>query len=99
MVPDELPSVAKRTKQHGFTSTLAQNYAEKLDENYCGLCGTIHDPEACYMVRDSGNLAEYRKTLIEVTNEEPVDHRVSGSAQGPSISLLISCAARSRPGH
>jgi len=92
VVPDELPmGMAKRTKQRGLTSTLAQDYAEKLDENYCGLCGTIHEPRACHMVQTPDNLAAYRAMLMEVTNEEaePIDIRVSGLVKGLSMDLLV----------
>jgi len=92
VVPDELPTgVAKRTKQRGLTSTLAQDHAQKLDENYCGLCGTIHEPRACHMVQTPDNLAEYRAMLMEVTNEEtePIEIRVSGLVRGQSMCLLV----------
>ena len=92
VVPDDLPTgVAKRTKQRGLTSTLAQDYVEKLDENYCGLCGTIHEPMACHMVQTPDNLAAYRAMLMEVTNEEtePIEIRVSGLVQGLLVCLLI----------
>ena len=92
VVPDELPmGVAKRTKQHGLTSNLAQNYAERLHENYCGLCGTIHEPRECHMVQNPDNLAEYREMLMEVTNEEtePIDIRVSGLVQRLAMCLLV----------
>ena len=89
-VPDELPTGAvKRIKQRGLTSTLAQDYADKLDENYCGLCKTIHEPAACYMVQTPDNLAEYRAMLMEVTNEEPIERRVSGLAQGLFMCSLV----------
>lgn len=91
---DELPAgVTKKTKKSGLVSTLAQDYTEKLDENYCGLCGTIHEPGACHMIQNADNLAEYRAMLIEVTNEEPIESRVSDSTRGPSIFVLISYAA------
>ena len=89
VVPDELSmGMAKRAKQRGLTSTLAQDYAEKLDENYCGLCATVHEPAACYMVQTPDNLAEYRAMLMEVTNEEPIETRVSRLARGLSTCLL-----------
>ena len=100
MVLDELPaSLVKKTKKSGLVSTLAQNHAEKLDGNYCGLCGTIHEPETCHMVQNADHLAEYREMLTEVTNEEPVEIRVSGWARGLSISVFIDYAARGHPGH
>ena len=81
VVPDKLPTdVIKKTKKGGLISALAQDYAEKLDENYCGLCGTIHEPGVCHMVQNADNLAEYRAMLIEVTNEESIESRVSGLA-------------------
>jgi len=93
MVLDEpLVSVAKKTRKRG----LAHVDADKLDENYCGLCGTVH-LETCYMVQNPDKLAEYRAMLMEVTNEEPIETRVSGLAPGQYISVLMSYLARSSP--
>ena len=57
-------------------STLSHDYVNKLDENYCGLCGTIHETGTCHMVQNAENLAEYRAMLMEVTNEESIEIRV-----------------------
>lgn len=93
MVPDEpLMSVVKKAKKRG----LAHVHAEKLDENYCGLCGTVH-AETCHMVQNPDNLAGYRAMLMEVPNEEPIEIRVSGLASGQSIAALTSYSARSNP--
>jgi len=99
VVPDEpLVAAVKRTKRSGLVSTLAHEHAEKLDENYCGLCGTIH-VETCHMVQNPDNLAEYRALLMDVKNEEPIDLRVSGSAPNLFISVLTNYTARSSPSH
>ena len=93
VVPDE-PLVVKKARKRG----LVHHHAEKLDENYCGLCGTIH-VETCHMVQNADNLAEYRAMLMEVTNEEPIEIRVSDVFPGSFISVLMSYAARSSPSH
>lgn len=77
MAPDDLlAEMIKGAKKRGFTSNLAQGYTNKLDENYCGLCGLIHT-ETCHMVQSAENLVQYRAMLMEVTNEEPIEIRVS----------------------
>lgn len=76
VAPDEpFLSMVQKTRKRG----LAQHLAEKFDENYCGLCGTIHT-DTCHMVQNPDNLVEYRAMLMEVTNEEPIETRVSDSA-------------------
>ena len=93
MVPDELLVGAVRKAKNSLVSTLVHEYAEKLDENYCGLCGTIHEPKTCHMIQNADNLAEYRAMLMEVTNEESVGIRVSVLARGLPVSVLMSYTA------
>ena len=93
VVLDE-PLVVKKTKRRG----LAHDHTEKLDENYCGLCGTSH-VETCHMAQNVDDLVNYRAMLMEVTNNEPIEIRVSGFVPGPSISALMSYIAPSSPGH
>ena len=99
VVPDEpLVAMIKKAKKSGLVSSLAHDHAEKHDENYCGLCGTIH-VETCHMVQNADNLAKYKAMLMEATNEELIDDRVSGLAPSLSISVLMSYTARSSPSH
>jgi len=93
VVADE-PLVIKKTKRRG----LAHDHTEKLNENYCGLCGTTH-VGACHMAQNVDGLVMYRAMLMEVTNDEPIEIRVSGFVPGPSISALMSYTARSSPSH
>ena len=82
VVPDEpLVHVVKKANKRG----LAHDHAEKPHENYCGLCGTTHT-ETCHMVQNPDNLAEYRAMLMEITNNESIEIRVSSLAPGLSIS-------------
>jgi hypothetical protein len=82
VVHDDFLEIVKRKKKPGFTSDIIHDRVNKLDENYCGLCGSIH-AEACHMVQNPGNLAEYRAMLMAITNEEPVETRVRRSVSGP----------------
>ena len=91
VVPDE-PLAVKKMRKRG----LAHGHTEKPNENYRGLCGTVH-VETCHMVQNADNLAEYRAMLMEVTNEEPIELRVSGFVPGPYIFVLMNYAARSSP--
>ena len=89
VVPDEpLVNIIKKAKKHG----LAHGHA-KLDENYCGLCGTVH-VETCHMVQNADNLAEYRAMLMEVTNEESVEIRVSACPRPVHFCAHELCSAK-----
>lgn len=46
-----------------------------LEWGSCGLCGTNHPDGQCDMTRDSDNLSEYRKILME-NKDEPWEIRV-----------------------
>lgn len=94
VLDEPLLDVIKRAKRRG----LARDHADKLDENYCGLCGTVH-VETCHMVQNPDNLVEYRAMLMEVTNEDAIEIRVSDFFPSPPIFLLMSYAARSNPSH
>lgn len=92
---EPLLDVIKRAKKRG----LARDYADKLDENYCALCGTIH-VETCIMVQNPNNLVEYRAMLMEVTNEEAIEIRVSGFILARPVHSCVHelCSAKqSRP--
>ena len=98
VAPDDLMvDVVKKTKR-GVTFAPVYGYVDTLNENYCGLCGTIH-VDTCHMVQNPDNLAEYRAMLIEVTNEESIETRVSCLALESSASGLTSYTARCNPGH
>ena len=76
IAPDDLlAEMITGAKKRGFTSNLAQGYTNKLDENYCGLCGLIHIA-TCHMVQSAENPVQYGTTLMEVTNEEPTEIRI-----------------------
>jgi hypothetical protein len=51
------------------------NYED--DENYCGLCGSIHTSNECSMVQSPENLLEYRQLLLSPGADEPLEDRVS----------------------
>ena len=94
VAPDEpFLNMVRKTKKRGLAQDLA-----KFDGNYCGLCGTVHT-DTCHMVQNADNLVEYRAMLMEVTNEEPIEMRVSGPSRGSFSPVLISCEARSGPGY
>lgn len=69
---DDMVEKARKKKK----STLLQDFVDISDQNYCGLCGTIHS-ETCHMVQNPDNLVDYRAMLMEVTNGEPIGIRVS----------------------
>lgn len=93
VAPDDLlADVVKKAKKQGLTSTIVHDYADRLHENYCGLCGSIH-VEPCHMIQNPDNLVEYRAMLMEVTNEEDIEIRVSCLATTQYISVLTGCAA------
>lgn len=75
---DLLRTTTKKARKRGLISGVDYGHVVQLDENYCGLCGSIHD-ETCHMVQNPDYLAGYRSLLMEVTNEEPVETRVSRS--------------------
>ena len=95
VLDEPLLDVIKRAKKRG----LAHGHVDKLDENYCGLCGTIH-VETCHMVQSPDNLVEYRAMLMEVTNEEAIEIRVSGFIPARPVHLCaheLCSAKQSRP--
>lgn len=93
VAPDDLlVDLVKKTKKRGLTSAIVHDYEDKLHENYCGLCGTIH-LETCHMVQNPDTLVKYRAMLMEVTNEEPIGIRVSCMFADLYIWVLTGCAA------
>lgn len=97
VVPDDfLPTLVKKTKKKGLTSATVHDHGDKLHENYCGLCGSIH-AETCHMIQNPDNLVEYRAMLMEATNEESIEIRVSYLAASLCISVLMGRTARSNP--
>ena len=49
----------------------------EADENYCGLCGSVHANDECPMVQSPENLKEYRRLLLSPGADEPWEDRVS----------------------
>ena len=93
---DLLVGVVKKAKR-GLTSAIVHDYADRLHENYCGLCGSTH-VGTCHMVQNPENLVEYRALLMsEATNKESIEIRVSCLTAGLSMSVLTSFPARSNP--
>lgn len=74
VAPDDLLEDMVKKKKKGLTSTVI--YTDIFHENYCGLCGSIH-VEPCHMVQYPSHLVEYRALLMESTNSEPIEVRVS----------------------
>lgn len=82
VAPDDLlVDVAKKAKKRGLASDVVHDGTDELHENYCGLCGSIHVEGNCHMTQNPAHLAEFRAMVIEATNEEPIEIRVSRLAQ------------------
>ena len=81
VVQDDFLEVIKRKKKQGFTANVIHDHVDKVDENYCGLCGSIH-VELCHMVQNAGNLVEYRAMLMETEYGESMETRVCRLVSG-----------------
>ena len=92
VAPDDLLADVVKKSKRGFTSTMVHDHADELHENYCGLCGSIH-VGTCHMVHNPDNLVEYRAMLIEATNKEPIEIRVSCSTASVHAPGLTGWAA------
>ncbi|CAL1695101.1 unnamed protein product [Somion occarium] len=78
----ELPdlSSAKRQKQRSHDRELAPPLTPILSRpspmpELCGLCGTVHGQDGCYMTESPENLAEYRRILLSHAGDETIEER------------------------
>lgn len=58
------------------TPDLSRSPPKKAQAHVCGLCGTIHSDDACFMTESAENLAEFRNILLSHAGDETIEERV-----------------------